>query len=83
MQTRANVKKTFSMPKNNLVIVHDVYTGTSVPHLFSVIGSDNCIIAICMDNIVQLWFYIDCGYDDSKVFTLTLSCVEEIVKARK
>ena len=51
------------MPKNNLVIAHDVYTGTSVPHLFSVIGSDNCIIAICMDNIVQLWFYIDCGYD--------------------
>ena len=56
MQTRANVKKTFSMPKNNLVIAHDVYTGTSVPHLFSVIGSDNCIIAICMDNMFNYGF---------------------------
>ena len=57
------------MPKNNLVIAHDVYTGTSVPHLFSVIGSDNCIIAICMDNIVQLWFYIDIFAVDRKQCT--------------
>ena len=54
---------TVPKPKNNLVIAHDVYTGTTVPHLFPVIGSHNYIIPIYMDNIVQLWFYIDCGYD--------------------
>ena len=52
-------------PNKNLVIANDVYTGATVPHLVPVIRSDNCITAIPVEDIVQLCFNIDCGYDST------------------
>ena len=53
-------------PNKNLVIANDVYTGATVPHLVPVMRSDNyCITAIPVEDIVQLCFYVDCGYDST------------------
>ncbi|XP_044167373.1 uncharacterized protein LOC122951430 [Acropora millepora] len=52
-------------PNKNLVIANDVYTGATVPHLVPVIRGDNCITAIPVEDIVQLCFYVDCGYDST------------------
>lgn len=51
-------------PNKNLVVAN-VYTGATVPHLVPVVRSDNCITAIPVGDIVQLCFYIDCGYDST------------------
>lgn len=42
-----------------------VYTGATLPHLVPGMRNDSsyCIIAIPVEDIVQLCFYIDCGYD--------------------
>lgn len=52
-------------PNKNLVIANDVYTGATVPHLVPVIRGDNCVTAIPVEDIVQLCFYVDCGYDST------------------
>lgn len=52
-------------PNKNLVIANDVYTGATVPHLVPVIKGDNFITAILVEDIVQLCFYVECGYDST------------------
>ena len=52
-------------PNKNLVIANDAFTGATVPHLVPLVSSANCITAIPVEDIVQLCFYIDCGYDST------------------